>query len=166
MDTPNNPAKPCPGPTKSSRSRVESLREKRERLREEMRKASAQLAEAESKAEKLARIQARQVELQEQMQMATLSKAVGLHRYRLSTDDIDAESFAPLDVNLLGGALSWLAKRMTMMSEEDKDVMREEGAALNKEMQEKKDASRKKADHNKSGSTSSPIKSPATFNTA
>lgn len=148
MDTPNKSEKPCPGPTKSSRSRVESLREKRERLRDEMRKASAQLAEAEKKEEKLARIEARQRERQEQEQLGALCKQVGLDRFRLSRDASNTESPSPLDAQLIGGALSWLLKQISLMSQEDMDVFREKGATMvNQEMQEKKDARVKKDAH-------------------
>lgn len=154
MDTPKNPAQPCPGPAKSSRSRVESLREKRERLREEMRKASAQLAEAEAKAERLARIEARQRDRHEREQLGTLCKQVGLDRYRLSRDAGNTETPPTLDAELLGGALIWLRKNMAAMSEEDMDVMREEGASMIQEMQEQKDAHGKRsAGPQKSGST-------------
>jgi hypothetical protein len=137
MESPKKPDQPCPGPTKTARSRVESLREKRERLRDEMRKASAQLAEAEAKAERLARIESRRQERLERDQLGSLCKRVGLG-YRLSLDANNPDAPAPLDTQLIGGALSWLSKKMSVMSPEDMDVMRKEGAALVLDMPDKK----------------------------
>jgi hypothetical protein len=135
METQEKTGQPsCPGPTKSSRSRVESLREKRERLRDEMRKASAQLAEAEAKAERLARIESRQRDRSEREQLGTLCKQVGLDRYRLPRDSVNPDAPPALNVHFIGAALSWLVQNLSVMSLEDMDVMREEGAAMVKEM--------------------------------
>ena len=140
METQKENGQQCPGPTKSSRTRVESLREKRERLREEMRRASAQLADAEAKADRLARIEARQRERQEREQLGTLCKQAGLDRYRLPSDGNFPDAHPALDAHLLGGAIFWLSKRMTVMSSEDLAVMREEGVTRAEEMHGKRDA--------------------------
>ncbi len=146
METQEKTGQPqCPGQPKSSRSRVESLREKRERLREEMRRASAQLAEAEAKADRLSRIEAKQRDRQERELLGSLCKLVGLDRIPRDANNQDAPP--ALDAHLLGGALSWLVKNMSVMSPEDMDVMREEGAAMVKEMPERKDAHGKRDAH-------------------
>ncbi len=141
METQKENGQPqCPGPTKSSRTRVESLREKRERLREEMRRASAQLADAEAKADRMARIEARQRERQEREQLGTLCKQAGLDRYRLSSDAHSPDVHPALDAHLISGAIFWLSKRMTVMSAEDLAVMKEEGSIKAEEMQGKREA--------------------------
>lgn len=140
MDTPKKPDQPCPGPTKTARSRVDSLRDKRQRLRDEFKKVSAQLQQAVASADRLSRIEDRQRDRAETEQLGTLCKRAGLDRYRLCGDAKNQDAPAPLDTQLLGGALSWLCKKMSVMSAEDMDVFREEEAALIKEMQVKKDA--------------------------
>ena len=157
MDTPNKSEQPCPGPAKSSRSRVESLREKRERLKAELRKASAQVALAEQNEQKLQRIQARQVARNEREQLGTLCQQVGLDRYRRAMDASNPDSPTALDAELIGGFLRWLIKSTAVQSPEDHAVMREEGAALIKEMQVKKDARVKRdAPTQKGGGTPHP----------
>jgi hypothetical protein len=116
------------------------LRDRREKLREEMRMASAQLAEAEAKAERLARIESRQRERQEREQLGALCKQAGLDRYRLSSDAHSPGAHRELDAHLIGGAILWLSKRMLVMSDADLDVMREDGSIKAEEMQGKRDA--------------------------
>jgi hypothetical protein len=99
-----------------------------------MRRASAQLAEAEAKAERMSRIEARQRERLERDQLGALCKQAGLDRYRLPSD-----AHSP-DAHLISGAIFWLSKRMTVMSLEDLAVMREEGVTKAEEMQGKRDA--------------------------
>ncbi len=164
MDSPNKPDQPCPGPTKSARSRVESLREKREQLRAEALRISSRIAEAEAKAEKLARIEARQRDRAEKEQLGTLCKRVGLDRYRLHGDADNPDAPLPLDAQLIGGALSWLVKRMSVMSAEDMDVMREKGSAMVEETQGKGDAHGKRDAHN-AGTSSTIIQACSTFET-
>jgi hypothetical protein len=105
-----------------------------------MRRASAQLAEAEAKADRLAHIEARQRDRAEREQLGTLCKQAGLDRYRLSSDANFPDAHPALDAHLISGALAWLSKRMLVMSVEDLAVMREEGVTRAEEMQGKRDA--------------------------
>jgi hypothetical protein len=144
METPNKSGQHCPGPAKSSRTRVETLRDRREKLREEMRKASAQLADAEAKAERLARIEARAGELREREQLSECSKQAGLDRYRLPSDSNFPDAHPAMDIHLISAAIAWLSQKMSAMSEADLAAMREEGALRAEEVQKKRDAHEKR----------------------
>jgi chromosome segregation ATPase len=143
METPIKSGQPCPGPAKS-RSRIETLRGRREQLKEEIRRASARLAEAEVKAERMRRIESRRRDLAEREQLSECSKQAGLDRYRLPSDGNFPDAHPAMDIHLISAAIAWLSQKMSAMSEADLAAMREEGALRAEEVQKKRDAHEKR----------------------
>jgi hypothetical protein len=163
MDTPNKKDQHCPGPAKSSR--VESLRARRELLRKEIKRVTARLAESEAKAQNLLKIEARRRDRAERELLGSLCKRVGLDRYRLHGDASNPDAPASLEIFLIAGALSWLSKRMSVMSPEDMDVMREGGSALVEEIPGKGDAAHEKRDAHNAGTSSTICQPSSAFKT-
>jgi hypothetical protein len=127
-----------------------------------MRKASAQLADAEAKAERMRRIESRRRDLAEREQLSECSKQAGLDRYRLPSDSNFPDAHPAMDIHLISGAIFWLSKKMSAMSSEDLAVMREEGALRAEEVQEKRDAQVKR-DASKPATTRGEIERPLAF---